>query len=280
MKVGAYLRLMRFDKPVGTLLLWLPTAWALWISNQGKPAPNLLFIFLFGTIIMRAAGCVINDIADRDIDKYVKRTKLRPLTHGEISLKEAFIILIALLSVALLILLQLPYHCFFYALMALGITILYPFCKRIIQAPQLVLGIAFSMAIPMVYCASGAVMSTQMMILMVLNTIWIISYDTMYAMVDRADDLQIGVRSTAILFAHYDRFIIFVLQSFFHMLWLYLAIKANLSSPFYIAWFIGIGVLTYLQYLVNTRNEMACFQAFLMNVWYGVVMWVGLIMAY
>ncbi|WP_133129667.1 4-hydroxybenzoate octaprenyltransferase [Legionella yabuuchiae] len=280
MKLGAYLRLMRFDKPVGTMLLWLPTAWALWLANDGKPAPFLLFVFLFGTIIMRAAGCVVNDIADRNIDKFVKRTKHRPLTSGEITLKEAILILIALLCMALYILLQLPHRCVFYALIALSVTIVYPFCKRMFQAPQLILGVAFSMAIPMVYCASGAEMSSQMLLLMALNTLWIISYDTMYAMVDRRDDLQIGIRSTAILFADYDRLIIFLTQSFFHSLWLCIAITATVSAPFYIAWLLGVGVLGYLQYLVNTRDETLCFRAFLMNVWYGLIMWLGLIIAY
>ena len=277
MRVQAYLRLMRFHKPVGTLLLWLPTAWALWIANSGTPPPILVIYFLLGTIFMRAAGCVMNDIADRHIDKHVKRTNARPLTTGEVSLQEAIIMLLLLLLAALLIVIQLPPVCFYYALAALFITVLYPFCKRFFEAPQLVLGLAFSMGIPMVFAASGQLINASMILLFILNFAWIVSYDTMYAMVDREDDLRIGVKSTAVLFAKHDSKIILLLQIFFHFLWFYLAFSKPYSQFFYIFWVVAGGILFYQQKCLRQQNLPAYFRAFSSNVWYGLVMWSALI---
>ncbi|TAL61908.1 MAG: 4-hydroxybenzoate octaprenyltransferase, partial [Legionella sp.] len=163
MKWNAYWRLMRFDKPVGTLLLWFPTAWALWFANKGMPSLRLLFLFFMGTVFMRAAGCVMNDIADRNVDKHVMRTQNRPLTSGEIHLFEAIAVLFCLLCAALMVLMLLPSQCFFWAILALAITFVYPFCKRFINAPQMVLGLAFSMGIPMAYVASGVPFDSQML---------------------------------------------------------------------------------------------------------------------
>ena len=277
MKWGAYLRLMRFHKPAGILLLWIPTAWALWVSNYGAPRPLLIIFFLLGTILMRAAGCIVNDIADRDIDKYVKRTRLRPLTTGEISLFEALWLLAFLLLAAFLIVMQLPTKCLYYALFALLITILYPFCKRFIQAPQLVLGVAFSMGIPMASAASGMALNTEMILIFVLNFAWIVSYDTMYAMADRDDDLRIGVNSTAVLFAQYDRFVIMLLQVFFHGLWIFVAYTWGYSSWFYGCWVVALLVLVYQQWLIGQRDTRAYLAAFSSNIWYGLLMWGALI---
>lgn len=276
MNIGAYFRLMRFHKPAGIALLWLPTAWALWIANQGVPTLNLLFYFFLGTIFMRAAGCVINDIADRHIDLHVSRTKLRPLTSGEISLFEALLLLFVLLLAALWVLIQLPAACIYYALFALFITVLYPFCKRFFQAPQLILGLAFSMGIPMAYVASGVALDRTTLILFILNFIWIVAYDTMYAMADRNDDLKIGVKSTAILFAHHDCFIILMLQLLFHGLWLVLALTQHDLLGFYIAWLAAAGILVYQQRLIRTRNATLCLRAFSTNSFYGLLMWIGL----
>jgi len=229
---------------------------------------------------MRAAGCVVNDICDRNIDKHVTRTKQRPLTAGELSLKEALIVLFVLLVLALFIVLQLPFQCLYYAIAALGITFIYPLCKRFFQAPQLILGLAFSMAIPMAYVASGVAFNEITIMLVLLNTAWIISYDTMYAMVDRTDDLQIGVRSTAILFASLDRYIIMLLQLFIHTIWLAVGIKIHATIGFYIFWCMGGLILIYQQLLVNTRSESRCFKAFLSNVRYGAFLWLGLIIQF
>lgn len=276
-RINAYLRLMRFDKPVGIVLLWFPTAWALWLANDGYPPIMLVLYFAIGTVLMRSAGCVINDIADRNIDKHVQRTQMRPLTQGKISLAEAVIVLSLLLLGALIILLQLPLACFKYALLAVGITFIYPFCKRFIHVPQLVLGLSFSMAIPMAYVASNSAFNKEMFLLCLLTIAWVIAYDTMYAMVDRRDDIRIGVKSTAVLFGQWDCFIIFMLQAFVHLGWLYFAFSKPVAWPFYIFWGVGGVILIYQQCLVNTRIEKSCFKAFLTNVWYGLVMWLALI---
>ncbi|WP_454783825.1 4-hydroxybenzoate octaprenyltransferase [Legionella sp. WA2024007413] len=275
MKWNAYWRLMRFDKPVGILLLWYPTAWALWMANKGIPTLKLLVFFLCGTILMRAAGCVINDIADRNIDKHVERTKLRPLTAGEVTLPEAFLLLIILLLAAFFILIQLPRNCFYLGLIALFISLLYPFCKRFLDAPQLVLGLAFSMGIPMAYVASNQFLNNECFLLFLINFSWILSYDTMYAMADKADDLRIGVKSTAIYFANYDRMIIGLLQCSFHSLWLCWAFMNQINESFYMFWFIAGLILVYQQILINKRIPRDCFKAFIVSVYYGASMWMA-----
>ncbi len=279
MQWRSYFRLMRFHKPVGIFLLWWPTAWALWIATGGTPGMKLVIYFSLGTVFMRAAGCVINDLADRNFDRHVQRTAARPLTTGEVSLFEGLVLTCLLLVASLFILLQLPGPCFYYAVAALGVTVLYPFCKRFFQAPQFVLGIAFSMGIPMVYAAAGVPFNHSFILLLLINFAWIVAYDTMYAMVDREDDLRIGIKSTAILFASYDRVIIFALQVFFHGLWLVLALLNHYSFKFYILWLAGAGYLAEQQILVNTRQDNACFKAFTTNVWYGCCMWLALILS-
>lgn len=275
MNWSALYRLARFNKPAGTLLLWAPTAWALWIANDGHPSVKLIMLFLMGTIFMRAAGCVMNDIADRRIDLHVKRTKNRPLTSGEVSLQKAVAFLLVLLLAALVILVQLPLVCFYFALLALAVTILYPFCKRFLECPQLVLGIAFSLGIPMAFAASGDLSNPAMFYLLLINIAWIVAYDTQYAMADRADDLRIGVKSSAILFASYDRLIIAGLQIFFHALWLVLAWISEWSVYFYTGWMIGLFILIYQQKLLASRVEANYSRAFASNAWYGVIMWIA-----
>lgn len=272
----AYLKLMRFHKPVGIALLWLPTAWALWFANNAHPPAKLVMLFLLGTIFMRAAGCVVNDIADRNIDKHVKRTSMRPLTSGQIGLRAATVLLIVLLMAACLIVLQLPIACFYYALLALPVTLIYPFCKRFFQAPQLMLGIAFSMSIPMVYSASGKSVDFNMALLMLICLLWTMSYDTMYAMVDRDDDLKIGVKSTAVLLAEFDSLALLLLQGIFHTLWLALAYQAKFTVWFFGFWFIAGLWLIYQQKLVKSREREACFKAFNLNIGYGTLMWIAL----
>jgi 4-hydroxybenzoate polyprenyltransferase len=277
LKLKAYYQLARFHKPAGIILLWSPTAWALWIANNGHPSFLIMLLLLMGTILMRAAGCVMNDIADRQIDLHVQRTKNRPLTSGQIQLSEAILVLFCLLFGALLILVQLPSTCFYYALIALAVTIAYPFCKRIIQGPQMVLGIAFSLGVPIAFAASGVHPTGSMVCLLLINFAWIIAYDTQYAMVDRQDDLRIGVKSTAILFASYDRIIIASLQSFFHFFWLLLAITLDFSGWFYCAWVFAAFILIYQHALLASRVEQNYFRAFSSNSWYGLIIWVGII---
>ncbi|KTD70380.1 4-hydroxybenzoate-octaprenyltransferase [Legionella santicrucis] len=276
MKWGAYWRLMRFDKPIGIFLLWFPTAWALWLANKGMPNFKLLAFFVCGTVLMRAAGCIINDVADRNIDKHVMRTQFRPLTAGEVSLTEAFILLALLLLTALYILVQLPKNCFYIGLIALFISFVYPFCKRFLNAPQLVLGFAFSMGIPMAFVASNVSLNSEFFLLFLINFAWILAYDTMYAMTDKIDDLRIGVKSTAIYFASYDRLIIGLLQGIFHGLWLFWAIINQVNLLFYLFWLTATLVLIYQQRLIYKREPQSCFKAFIVSVYYGALMWLAL----
>lgn len=273
-----YIRLMRLDKPVGIFLLWSPTAWALWTANHGNPPMGLLFLFFIGTILMRSAGCVINDIADIKFDKYVSRTQNRPLTSGELSLKQAIFLLIMLLTPASLILLFLPLKCFYLAIISLLIVILYPLCKRWINMPQIVLGLAFSMSIPMVIIASGALFNLQAIIIFVINFLWIISYDTIYAMSDKPDDLLIGIKSTAIYFGSYDRIIIAIMQIIFHLTWLLWTISNPINLLFYVCWILGAAILFYQQYLIHQSRTELYIKAFKINVYYGIIMWLGIIL--
>ena len=275
MKSSAYLRLARFHKPVGIVLLWAPTAWALWLANRRDPAAKLVVIFFLGTAVMRAAGCIVNDIVDRHIDLHVKRTEARPLTTGEITMPEALGALFFFLLSAFLLVLQLPYACFPYAIAALVITLIYPFCKRFMKAPQLVLGIAFSMGLPMAYVASGVAFDGVFWTLCLINFLWIVAYDTQYAMVDREDDLRIGVKSTAIWFGQWDKVIVNLLLAMMHLIWLILAIHLLFDYYFFIAWFVGFFILTAQYSLIANREPEECCRAFLLNAWYGMVMWGG-----
>jgi 4-hydroxybenzoate polyprenyltransferase len=274
---NAYWRLMRYHKPVGILLLWFPTAWALWLANKGMPSFRLLMLFVSGTVLMRAAGCVINDIADRDIDKHVARTQFRPLTSGEVSFSAALVLLSILLLAALFILIMLPYQCLYLGIFALFISVLYPFCKRFLDAPQFILGLAFSMGIPMAYVASAQPLNADCFLVFIINFLWIITYDTMYAMSDKADDLRIGVKSTAIYFASYDRLIIGVLQCLFHGLWFFWALAQQKSGNFYILWLFASTVLLYQQKLIFNREPADCLRAFMLSTYYGALMWFAVI---
>lgn len=279
MKWDVYKRLTRLDKPIGILLLWYPTAWALWLANMGAPSLKLFLFFFIGTVLMRSAGCVINDIADRDIDKHVSRTKLRPITSDEISVKESLLLLALLLLSASVILFFLPLGCFYLALIAIAVIFIYPFCKRFISAPQVVLGLAFSLGIPMAYVASGAYFNTDMWLLSALNFAWIVAYDTMYAMADKEDDIKIGVKSTAIYFAEYDRLIIGVLLLVLHALWLTLALINHVNVLFYPIWGIASFVLIYQQKLISQRMPQDCFKAFIVSNYYGAFMWLAVVLA-
>ncbi|MBA2649952.1 MAG: 4-hydroxybenzoate octaprenyltransferase [Legionella sp.] len=272
MKWGAYWRLMRFNKPAGLLLLWYPTVWALYSSNQGWPPLSLVIFFLIGTISMRAAGCVVNDIADRNVDKHVARTKLRPLTTGELGLFSASVLLVILLSVSFWALINLPSQCLNIAVIALIITAIYPFCKRFLHAPQCILGLAFSIGIPMAYVASNKSFDLPFYILFMINFLWIISYDTIYALADKEDDLRIGVQSTAILFADHDKSIVGLLQIFTQCLWLYWAYLVSLHNFFYFFWFLAGLVCVYQQKLINKRESVKCSKAFDASIYYGALM--------
>jgi 4-hydroxybenzoate polyprenyltransferase len=271
---------MRFDKPIGTALLWYPVAWSLWLSSQGLPSLRLFTLFLLGTITMRAAGCVINDIADRQLDAHVARTKKRPLATGQLTLQNALVCFSILLSIALFILIHLPPYCFLIALIAALFTALYPFTKRWFDMPQLILGLAFTSSVPMVFEAVEGQFSLITGLLMALNICWVVAYDTAYAMVDRDDDLLMQMHSSAILFGRSDRYVIGVLQIITHGLWLPIAWLSHFDYRFYIIWFVASLFFIHQQRLLYDRRGPNCFAAFLNNHWYGLVMWVALIVAF
>jgi 4-hydroxybenzoate polyprenyltransferase len=278
MNAIAALRLARFDKPVGISLLWAPTAWALWIANQGNPPIRLLLYFLLGTVLMRAAGCVLNDMADRPFDAHVRRTSARPLVSGQIQLHDALMLLILLLLMAFLILLQLPQACFYLAIFALIVVAVYPFGKRFVRCPQLILGLAFSLGIPMAYAASYRNPDASMGYLLLINCAWVLAYDTEYAMVDRADDRRIGVKSSAIWFGSWDRRVIGILQLFCHGLWLFLAYQLACNGYFYVCWGIAALILVQQQRYLATAEENSYFKAFSSNNAYGLLLWLGLML--
>lgn len=273
---SAYYRLARFDKPIGIVLLAAPVMWALWLANRGMPSIYLLVLFLVGTVLTRAAGCVINDIADRRIDPLVARTQQRPLATQVLSTTEASIFVIILLLAALLILILLPWECFIYALIAVLLMVVYPFCKRFFNAPQFILGLAFSMSIPMAYVASGRAFEGVMYWLWLINMFWTIAYDTQYALVDKDDDLKIGVKSTAILFGSNWLEIISALQLIIQGLWLVIALLRDFNGLFYVFWLAASAVFFYQYRLLKKNNKALFFKAFMSNAYYGLLMWLAL----
>ena len=274
-----YLALMRLEKPIGWLLLLWPTLWALWIANDGQPSGLYIWIFTLGVIVMRSAGCVINDYADRDIDHLVDRTKLRPLASGKLTSKQALGLFVVLCLFALCLLLLLPARVWPWSITAVIISIAYPFMKRFIQAPQLVLGLAFSFGIPMVYVACGQPFDHIFSLLFVANFLWVLMFDTVYAMSDREDDLKIGVKSSAILFGRFDKLVLALLQICIVVLWSLLMHYLNLSPVFFISLLMVVGLFVYQQWLIRDRERNACFQAFINNAWVGGVIWFGLLSA-
>jgi len=275
-----YLALMRFDKPIGSLLLLWPTLWALWIATKGQPQPSFFWVFVFGVVVMRSAGCVINDYADRDIDPNVERTQSRPLASGALTPQNALRLFVLLGVIAIVLLLQLPMRVWPWAIPAAALTIIYPYMKRFIQAPQLVLGFAFSFSIPMVYVACNHPFDAAFWILFIANTLWVLSYDTQYAMSDREDDLKIGVKSTAIWFGRFDKLIVGLLQTAFVSALMLLLTVLNLSLTFMFSVSLVAGFFVYQQWLIRKRERQPCFQAFLNNAWAGAAVWFGLLAAF
>lgn len=273
----AYLLLMRFDKPIGTLLLAYPVLWALWLG--GQPQAHVVAIFLLGTFLMRSAGCVINDYADRDIDHAVARTQARPLTAGQVSERETLSLFVALVVLAASLLLFLPIVVFKVAILALAVAIFYPFSKRFFIAPQLVLGIAFSLSIPMAYVASRGEVNATAWLLFVANTLWTVMYDTWYALVDKSDDEKLDIHSTALTFGRHANSVIVALQASFVLLMLVVAMMDGLSIWYYVG--LGLSVLCFVyQYHIGKHHDRdACFSAFLNNRWVGLFTFLGILIA-
>ncbi|HEX3912203.1 MAG TPA: 4-hydroxybenzoate octaprenyltransferase [Steroidobacteraceae bacterium] len=278
--VNDYVRLTRLNRPIGIWLLLWPTLWALWIASRGQPKPLILVIFVAGTVLMRSAGCAVNDYADRSFDSHVARTKDRPLAAGRLSALEALVLFAILSLAALLLALQLNRLTLLYAVGGAFIAVTYPFIKRFLSVPQLYLGLAFGAGIPMAFAAQLEFVPRVAWLLLLANVLWVTVYDTMYAMVDRNDDIKIGVRSTAILFGDSDRHIIAVLQ-IMTLTTLYLAGKLIRASGWYHAGLIAAAVFfVYQLWLIRARDREACFRAFLNNNYVGMSVFIGLALEY
>ena len=267
-----YLRLMRLDRPVGTLLLLWPTLAALVMAARDFPPLELIIIFTVGTFVMRSAGCVINDYADRHVDGAVKRTKDRPLVTGAVSERQALQLFAGLLASAGLLTLFLNTTTKLLAVGGLALAVTYPFMKRYTHLPQVVLGAAFSWGILMAWSAQDLGVPAQAVLLFVGSLFWIVAYDTQYAMVDRDDDLIVGIKSTAILFGELDRFMIAVLQTLALGTWFLLGVNLNYQSAFFVGLIIITGLFAYQQMLIRDRSRKGCFAAFKNNVWVGVTL--------
>ena len=278
-KIDAYERLMRLDKPIGILLLLWPTLWALWLASAGRPYWLLVCIFVMGTILMRSAGCVMNDVADRKFDGQVERTQQRPLATGEVSVKEALILAAGLSLTAFVLVLSLNTLTIMLSVAALLLAVSYPFTKRFFVMPQAYLGIAFGFGIPMAFAAQTGTVSMVAWLLLLANIFWAIAYDTEYAMVDRDDDLKIGIHSSAIFFGRYD--VAAVMACYLAML-LLLGLagwQLKLAWPSYIGLAAAAGVAAYHYTLIRNRNRAACFNAFLHNNWLGAAIFAGVLAA-
>jgi len=275
-----YARLMRLDRPIGIWLLLWPTLWALWISGRGRPDPRIFTIFVVGTVLMRSAGCAINDYADRSFDPRVARTRDRPLAAGRISTLEALVLFAVLSMTALVLALQLNRSTLLLALIGGFLAISYPFVKRFLAVPQMYLGLTFGWGIPMAFDAQLEQVPRIAYLLLLANVLWVTVYDTMYAMVDRDDDLKIGVRSTAILFGDSDRHIIAVLQAM-TLVTLYLVGKMIRADGWYDAG-LAAGALFFIYqlWLIRARDRDGCFRAFLNNNYFGMSVFIGLALEY
>ena len=278
-KINSLLRLARFDKPIGILLLLWPTMSALWLASNGFPDANILMIFIIGVVVMRSAGCVINDLADTEIDKHVERTRRRPLATGELSKKEALVFLLFLLSIALCLAISLGFIVVAWSLGGLVLTIIYPFCKRFIKSPQVILGLTFSWSIPMAYVACGSEFNLSMFFLWVGVLIWIVVYDTFYALVDIDDDLKTGVFSTAILFGNKVSFVTSLSQITVLVLWAYLGTILEMSLIYFLMLIIILLLFCRQQLLISAREKKDCFRAFNESWYVGFFHFLGIFLS-
>ncbi len=274
----AYAHLLRLHQPIGSLLLLWPTLWALWLAGNGHPSFKLVFLFTLGTFLMRGLGCVVNDIADRNFDGLVTRTKKRPLATGALGLKEALVLLLILCGLALVLVMQLNNLTIKLSIIGLGLALIYPYCKRFTYWPQWVLGLAFSWGIPMAFAAQTNKVPVIAWLLFFSASLWPLAYDTMYAMVDRDDDKYIGIKSTALLFGDNETRFIGVVQCSFIALLVYLGLLLQLHGIFYFILTFVSGLLVYQQYLIKDRKAERCFKAFLNNTWVGALIFLGFVL--
>jgi len=275
-----YAYLVRLHKPIGTVLLLWPTLWALWFASHGQPSLEHVVIFSLGTLLMRSAGCAVNDYADRDFDRHVKRTEKRPLTSGKISGKETLMVAGTLALIAFALVLRLNWLTIQLSFVALFIAVIYPFTKRFFSMPQAVLGVAFGFGIPMTYAAELNTVPWQAWLMLLGNIFWAIAYDTAYAMVDRDDDIKIGIKTSAITFGQYEVTAIVTCYVLFFAIMAFLASLENLNIWFWIGWGGAILCAAYHYTLVKTRDRTKCFAAFNHNNWLGAILFLGVALAY
>ncbi len=276
-KLSLYAQLIRFDKPIGTYLLLWPTLWALTIAAQGAPDGWLLFVFVCGVFLMRSAGCAINDYADRDLDLNVARTRERPLTSGKITTSEALVVFAVLALLAFLLVLSLNRFTILLSFAGILLAASYPYMKRFHYLPQVHLGLAFGWAVPMAFAAQTEALPKQAWLLYVATILWAVAYDTMYSMVDRDDDLKLGVKSTAILFGDYDRLMVGLFQLMFVIALVLIGLDLGFSGFYYLGLSAAALLLIYQQFLMADRVPAHCFLAFLNNHWVGAAVFLGII---
>ena len=275
-RLTLYERLMRLDKPIGTLLLLWPTLWALWIASDGRPDWIMVWIFCLGTLLMRSAGCVMNDLADRDFDAHVKRTRDRPIAAGLVSVKEALWLAAAVTLAAFGLVLMLNPFAIGLSFVALALAASYPFTKRFLSIPQAYLGVTFGFGIPMAFAAVVNALPALCWWLLLANIFWVLAYDTEYAMVDRDDDLRIGIRTSAITLGRYDVAAVMLCYAAMLAVLAYVGVQLRLGVLYYL----GLGaaglLMLYHYTLIRGRERMACFKAFLHNNWVGGVIFAGI----
>lgn len=279
-RIKQYWLLARFDRPIGILILLWPALWALWVASDGRPDILVLIVICLGVVLMRAAGCVINDYADREFDPHVERTKQRPIAAGKVTPREALIVFAVLCLCAFGLVLMLNIYTIMLSFIAAFLAASYPFMKRYTHLPQAYLGIAFGWAVPMSFTAQINSIPAVAWVMYLAVVLWALVYDTMYAMVDKDDDLKIGVKSTAILFGAYDRHIMAMLQIIILGLLIAVGQMKQLSWPYYGGLLMAAGFSVYQQKLIFHRKKSLCFKAFLNNNWFGMAVFAGLVMDY
>ncbi|MDQ7074344.1 MAG: 4-hydroxybenzoate octaprenyltransferase [Gammaproteobacteria bacterium] len=279
-RLHQYALLVRLHRPIGIYLLLWPTLWALWIAAEGVPDLLVLAVFVGGTVLMRSAGCAINDYADRNVDAHVKRTEQRPIVAGRVSPKEALWVFGVLSLLAFGLVLLLDWNTVLLSFGAVLLTAIYPFAKRYTHLPQVVLGAAFAWAIPMAFMAQTGELTQVTWLLYLATLLWTLAYDTFYAMADREEDLKIGVKSTAILFGEMDRVVVASLQLLTLLTLLLVGSQLELSWYYYLALVLGAGLFVYQQWMVRERVPQLCIHAFLNNHWFGLLIFIGLVAHY
>ncbi len=278
-RLALYLNLIRWDRPAGSYLLLWPTLAALWIARGGFPGWHLIVVFTLGTFLMRSAGCAVNDVADRDFDKHVKRTAQRPVTSGAVSAKEALLLGAALALVAFALVLTTNAATIAWSFVALAVSIFYPFTKRFFSMPQAVLGVAFSFGIPMAFAAVRGEVPALAWWLLVGNLFWVLAYDTEYAMVDRDDDLKIGIKTSAITLGRFDVMGVMAFYGLFIAVWAVIGVQLGLAWPYHAGLAISAAIAGWHYTLIRDRSREGCFRAFRLNHWVGFAAFVGTVLS-